>query len=124
LKRIDNFLPTGSGEPLFLSLRKPGSEFWPQIKQQDENKRKMDKIKAELKQTEALLQENDAAEEAIAEYHRQKELREKSPTNENGEAWPELKEPKRTQEEISETRNNLTSVKGELEARLAEMITD
>ena len=33
LKRVDNFLPTGSGEPLFLPLRQPGGEFWPAIKQ-------------------------------------------------------------------------------------------
>ena len=50
LKRVDNFLPTGSGEPLFLSLRRPGSEFWPAIRQQDESKRQIEKIKGEIKQ--------------------------------------------------------------------------
>ena len=33
LKRVDNFHANGSGEPLFLSLRRPGAEFWPSIKQ-------------------------------------------------------------------------------------------
>jgi len=84
LKRVDNFQASGSGEPLFLSLRKPGGEFWPHIKQQDENKRKMEQVKGELKQTEARLQEVDAMEESIMEYQRQKELREQSPQDENG----------------------------------------
>ena len=65
LKRVDNFQANGSGEPLFLSLRKPGSEFWPAIKQQDDNKRKIEALKAEIKQTEVAMQENDQDEEKI-----------------------------------------------------------
>ena len=55
---------------------------------------------------------------------RTKEHREENPTDENGEAWPELAEPEKTQEEVSETRNTLTALKGELEGKLAEMLTD
>lgn len=32
LRRHDNFVPNGSGEPIFLPLRKPGNEFWPILK--------------------------------------------------------------------------------------------
>jgi len=121
---VDNFLPAGSGEPLFLPLRLPGGEFWPQIKQQDENKRKMDKIKAQIKQLETQLQANDSIEEKILEYIRQKEHREQHPKDEDGKDWPELVEPGKTQEEVSEQRNLLTTQKGELESKLAEMLTD
>ena len=55
LKRVDNFLTIGSGEPLFLPLRKPGGEFWPSIKQSDDNKRKIESLKGEIKQTEVRL---------------------------------------------------------------------
>jgi len=96
LKRVDNFLPTGSGEPLQLPLRKPGSEFWPQIKQQDDNKRKIESLKGEIKQTEIRIQENDALEEQILEYLRIKEHREQNPKDEEGNDWPELEEPPKT----------------------------
>ena len=105
LKRVDNFLPIGSGEPLFLSLRKPGGEFWPAIKQQDDNKRRIENIKTEIKQAEQNLVDNDALEEKILDYQKTKEHREANPTDENGEAWPELEEPEKTQEEVSEARN-------------------
>ena len=105
MKRVDNFLPIGSGEPLFLSLRKPGGEFWPAIKQQDDNKRRIENIKTEIKQAEQNLVENDALEEKILDYQKTKEHREANPTDENGEAWPELEEPEKTQEEVSEARN-------------------
>ena len=52
LKRVDNFQQHGTNEPLFLSLRKPGGEFWPAIKQQDDNKRRIENLKGEIKQTE------------------------------------------------------------------------
>ena len=55
LKRVDNFLPNGSAEPLFLPLRKPGSDFWPAIKQQDDNKRKIENLKGEIKATELRI---------------------------------------------------------------------
>jgi polynucleotide 5'-kinase involved in rRNA processing len=58
------------------------------------------------------------------EYQRTKEHREQNPKDEKGEDWPELLEPEKTQEEISETRNNLTTSKGDLESKLAEMLTD
>ena len=63
-------------------------------------------------------------EERILEYLRTKEHREQNPKDDNGEDWPELEEPGKTQEEVSELRNNLTTVKGELESKLAEMLTD
>lgn len=109
LKRLDNFAPNGSGEPLFLSLRRPGAEFWPAIKQQDETKRKIEAIKAEIKAVEAQLAENDAAEERLAAYAREKEHREANPKDENGEDWPELEEPEVSQEQVSERRNTLTN---------------
>lgn len=124
LKRVDNFVPNGSGEPLFLPLRKPGSEFWPAIKQQDDNKRKIETLKGEIKQSETRIQENDAEEEKILEHMRTKEHREENPKDENGEDWPELAEPEKTQEEVSESRNTLTTLKGDLEAKLAEMLTE
>ena len=43
---------------------------------------------------------------------------------EDGEDWSELEEPAETQEAISEKRNTLTEQKGDLEARLAEMLTE
>ena len=70
------------------------------------------------------MQENDAMEEKINEYNTTKAHREENPKDENGEDWPELEEPEKTQEEVSETRNNITTLKGDLEAKLAEMLTD
>ena len=52
------------------------------------------------------------------------ESRAENPKDENGEDWPELEPPHKTQEEVSETRNNLTTLKGDLEAKLAELLTD
>ena len=46
IKRIENFTPTGSNEPIFLPYRKAGSEFWPSIKKADELRIKTDAIKA------------------------------------------------------------------------------
>lgn len=45
IKRIENFTPTGSNEPIFLPFRKAGSEFWPSIKKADELKTKSDALK-------------------------------------------------------------------------------
>ena len=70
------------------------------------------------------MQENDAMEEKILEYMRTKEFREENPKDENGEDWPELEAPEKSQEEVSETRNTLTTLKGELEGKLAEMLTE
>lgn len=70
------------------------------------------------------MQENDQDEEKIVEYNATKQHREENPKDENGEDWPELVEPEKTQEEVSETRNHLTTQKGDLEAKLAEMLTD
>ena len=63
-------------------------------------------------------------EEKILEYLRIKEHREQNPKDEDGNDWPELEEPEKTQEDVSEARNTLTTVKGELEAKLAELLTD
>ena len=49
LKRVENFQASGSGEPLFLPLRRPGAEFWPSIKQQDDDKRQIESFKGEIK---------------------------------------------------------------------------
>ena len=52
------------------------------------------------------------------------EHRQENPKDENGEDWPELEAPEKTQEEVSESRNTLTTLKGDLEVKLAEMRTD
>ena len=70
------------------------------------------------------MQENDQDEEKILQHMRMKEHREENPKDENGEDWGELVEPEKTQEEVSEMRNNLTTHKGDLEIKLAEMLTD
>ena len=70
------------------------------------------------------MHENDQEEEKILEHMKTKEHREENPKDENGEDWPELVEPEKTQEEVSESRNNLTTHKGDLEVKLAEMLTD
>ena len=44
------------------------------------------------------MQENDVMEEKILEYIRTKEHREENPKDENGEDWPELSDPGKTQE--------------------------
>ncbi len=46
IKRIENFGATGSNDPIFLSYRKAGGEFWPSIKKADETKTKTDALKA------------------------------------------------------------------------------
>ena len=79
-----------------MPLRRPGAEFWPSIKQQDDDKRQIESLKGEIKQTEQKMQENDVHEEQILEYMRTKEHREENPTDENGEPWPELAEPEKT----------------------------
>ena len=124
LKRHDNFLPNGSGEPLYLPLRQPGGEFWSSIRQQDEKKRAIETIKDQVKVVETKLQELVASEEALATYAAALALREANPKKEDGEDWSELEEPSETQEAISEKRNTLTEQKGELESRLAEMLTE
>lgn len=124
LKRHDNFLPNGSGEPLYLPLRQPGGEFWSSIRQQDEKKRAIETIKDQVKVVETQLQELVASEEALATYAAALALREANPKKEDGEDWSELEEPSETQEAISEKRNTLTEQKGELESRLAEMLTE
>lgn len=65
LKRLDQFIPpppqipppTPSTqpvpiEPLYLPLRVPGAQFWPQLKQQDEKKQRLEELKKKLKQFE------------------------------------------------------------------------
>ena len=44
-------------EPMFLSLRMPGNQFWPQLRQQDEKKQKVDELKRKLKEVEDKLAE-------------------------------------------------------------------
>ena len=124
LKRHDNFQPSGSGEPLYLPLRQPGGEFWPSIKAQDEKKRAIESLKEQLKAVETQLQELVASEEALTTYAEAKALREANEKKDDGGEWSELEEPAETQEAISEKRNTLTEQKGELEGKLAEMLTD
>ena len=124
LKRHDNFQPNGSGEALYLPLRQPGGEFWSSIRQQDEKKRAIETLKEQVKAVEGQLQELVASEEALATHAAALALREENPKKEDGGEWSELEEPTETQEAISEKRNTLTEQKGELESRLAEMLTD
>ena len=57
LKRTDNFGPNGTAEPMFLALRKPGGDFWPAIRQQDEKKRAIESLRGQIKNTEDQLNE-------------------------------------------------------------------
>lgn len=68
LRRIENFTATGSGEPLFLSLRKPGAEFWPSLRTQDEKKRALNDLKDKLKEVLAQLDEVKKGDLKLYEY--------------------------------------------------------
>jgi|LauGreDrversion4_2_1035121.scaffolds.fasta_scaffold02260_10 hypothetical protein len=99
---MDNFQPTGANEPIFLPYRKAGDQFWPSLKKADEIKTATDAIKAQIKkideQLAALLTEEQHLEEPKAE------------------GAPPLSQ--RTQEQISDQRNQLTGQKSELESKL------
>jgi hypothetical protein len=55
IKRIDNFGPNGSNDPIFLPYRKAGSEFWPSIKKADEVRTKTEAQKALIKKVKDQL---------------------------------------------------------------------
>ena len=70
LKRLEQFIvpppqnppatpaqPPPVIEPMFLSLRMPGNQFWPQLRQQDEKKQRVDELKRKLKEAEDKLAE-------------------------------------------------------------------
>ena len=98
LKRVENFAPQGSGEPLFLPMREAGGEFWPSIRQQDETKRAIQDLKTRLQEVEKSLGDLDTKQEQYDEYLRTKEHQQENPKDENGEDWPELAEPEMDQE--------------------------
>ena len=52
LKRMENFGVYGSNEPIFQSYRKAGGEFWPSIRQSDEQRTKIENLKTDLKKLE------------------------------------------------------------------------
>ncbi len=89
IKRIENFTPTGSNEPIFLPYRKAGSEFWPSIKKADELKTKSEALKAQIKKLEDQLSSLVADEIAWAEFN-------KATANIEGGVVSELKPPERT----------------------------
>lgn len=45
LKRLEHF-QSAQPEPMYLPMRAPGGEFWPQLREQDEKRRKADEIRA------------------------------------------------------------------------------
>ena len=69
IKRIENFTPAGSNEPIFLPYRKAGSEFWPSIKKADELKTKTDSIKTQIKKIDDQLAALAQDEQAWDEYN-------------------------------------------------------
>lgn len=48
LRRMDNFQIHGANEPIFLPLRRPGMDFWPSIRDQDEKKTALEGVKAQI----------------------------------------------------------------------------
>jgi hypothetical protein len=80
-------------EPMFLSLRMPGNQFWSQLRLQDEKKQRLDDLKRRLKEAEDKLAEI-AKEEAKS-------------TPENAES-------------IQTRKEEQNSVKASIEAQLAE----
>lgn len=131
IKRIDNFSTSGSNEPIFQSYRKAGGEFWPSIKQADEVKLKLEGLRGQLKKFEDQLNALVNEEGAISDYQKEKASREAAAASMDAEAaadaatkLPELKEPERDQEAISEERNRLTNLKGEIEAQLTDLEAD
>jgi len=131
LKRIDNFGPNGSNEPIYQSYRKAGGEFWPAIKQADEIKLKQESLRGMIKKFEDQLNALVTEETALAEYQKEKAQREANAAAMEPDAaaeaaakLPELVEPERDQEAISEERNRLTNDKGEIESQLADLAAD
>lgn len=123
LKRIDNFGANGSNDPIFQSYRKAGGEFWPSIKQADEIKLKQESLRAQLKKAEDQLNALINEEGILSDYQKEKASREAAAASAEPEAnaeaaakLPELIEPERDQDAISEDRNRLTNLKGEVES--------
>jgi hydrocephalus-inducing protein len=120
IKRMENFSVTGANEPIYLPYRKAGSEFWPSIKKADEVKRQTEEIKAEIRKIDDDLNELCVEEQQIADFQAAKDV-----DKESGTASPDqLPEPKHTQEEISDLRNQYTARKGELDGKLHEIAQD
>jgi septal ring factor EnvC (AmiA/AmiB activator) len=110
LKRLEHF-QAAQPEPLFLPLRAPGGEFWPTLREQDDKRRRAEELKDQLAKVDAELAQLTKEEQALNQPAKEEE--------QEAEAAAE-KAPLKTQEEISERRNELTERKGQLEATLAE----
>lgn len=107
LKRLEPF-QGAQPEPLFLALRAPGSEFWPSLREQDDRRRKADELREQLSKVEAELAQLASEEQARSQ-----------PAKEGEPEAPAEHGPGRTQEEISERRQELAEQKSKLEAALS-----
>lgn len=109
LKRMEHF-QAGQPEPLFLPLRAPGGDFWPSLRAQDDKRKRAEDLKTKIGKVEDELHELVKEEQAANEPPKE---------GEQPDGAAEAPAP-RSQEEISERRNELTEHKGKYEAALAE----
>ena len=89
-----------------MPLRLPGQEFWSSLKEQDEKRQRTDDLKNQLVKIENELADLEKEEKQLTEEPEQQE---------NAEDQP----PKKTQEEISDRRNELTTLKCEIEVKIS-----
>mmetsp|Transcript_39618 Transcript_39618/g.60624 ORF Transcript_39618/g.60624 Transcript_39618/m.60624 type:complete len:579 (-) Transcript_39618:7106-8842(-) len=100
-------------DPLFLPLRAPGGEFWPQLREQDEKRRKAEELQENLGKIEAELEQLRKDEITLNEPPAPEDSKEVEEPSQPAE-------PPKTQEEISERRNELTEQKAKIEFHLKE----
>ena len=99
LKRLEHFA-AGQAEPMYLPLRAPGGEFWPQLREQDGRRRKAEVLREQLNKIMNELASLSKAELALSQP---------APEGEDAAvATAAEPEPRMTQEQISERRNALT----------------
>lgn len=108
LKRLEQFNQQAI-EPLFMPLRLPGAEFWGSLKDQDEKRQRTDDFKNQLLKIETELADLDKEEKALNEPQPEGEQQENA----------EEKPPAKTQEEISDRRNELTTLKCDIEQKIS-----
>lgn len=114
LKRLEHFSNATASEPMFLPLRLPGQEFWPSLKEQDDKRQRTEELRSQLAAIESELGDLAREEQALNE-----------PATAEGDeaaadAAAEDKPAPRTYEEISDRRNELTTLKGDVEVKLSE----
>ena len=57
IKRMENFVPNGANEPVFLPYRKAGSEFWPSLRKADQIRTETENIRQSVKRIDEQLAE-------------------------------------------------------------------